>query len=86
MMYDNLKRLTVTHDTNKVRQSATDEELNTFVSEYTDKWCPNSTPKERIEFGAGMGFGILIGLCYAAEFGIPDIAKNFMANLSGLND
>lgn len=76
-MYENLASLTPRTDEAMLAQvtdNATD--LTRFIVDMTEAIFPEATPDTKKDFATGLHYGILLGIAYGAEFGMPDIAKN----------
>ncbi len=76
-MYENLNRLKATPDEDAQQEAADEQGMHTYCWEVTDAELRDHPGlPDAVRYATGLHLGILLGLSYAAEFGIPDIAKN----------
>ncbi|KKK56290.1 hypothetical protein LCGC14_3066010 [marine sediment metagenome] len=78
-MYENLKRLQVALPDSVELYPIEHGEVATFCIEAARDEAKVWPACSVADYSAGMHFGVLVGLCYAAEFGIPDVAKNLFS-------
>ncbi len=72
-MLENLRRLSMTGDPD----IAHSEDLTAFVAETAHWFSRDYDPDiDTTSWATALALGIQYGIAYAAEFGIPDIAKN----------